>query len=172
MNNGPRFVPWRHRMEGVVALGIAFWLGGCAGTSIGVPVPIAAEQTAQDRAAELRSEIDSWLGTPHRLGGLSRRGIDCSGLVMTLYDQIYGIRLPRTTVAQMRMGQRISRIDLEVSDLVFFKPRYMALHVGVYLGGGQFVHVSSRRGVTISNLTEDFWRQCYFAGRRLLPLAQ
>jgi probable lipoprotein NlpC len=57
----------------------------------------------------LRAEIQSWLGTPHRMGGMSRRGIDCSGLVVVLYDDLFDLRLPRTTTALMRRGRRVEK---------------------------------------------------------------
>ncbi|HSO19427.1 MAG TPA: NlpC/P60 family protein, partial [Desulfosarcina sp.] len=110
----------------------------------------------------------SWLGTPHRLGGMNRRGIDCSGLVVVLYDDLFDRRLPRTTRGLMRTGRPVGRNDLSGGDLVFFKPAGKSHHVGVYLGGGEFVHTSTTYGVTISRMDDDFWRRCYLTGRRLL----
>ena len=117
----------------------------------------------------LRTEIRSWLGTPHRMGGMSRRGIDCSGLVVSLYRDLFDMQLPRTTRAQMRSGRWVARSNLVPGDLVFFKPATKTHHVGIYLGKGEFVHTSTRKGVMISRLDDDFWRSCYLTGRRLLP---
>ena len=63
-----------------------------------------------------------WEGTPHRMGGTSRNGVDCSGFVMTLYQKLFQIRLPRTTKDQVRLGQWVSKDGLKPGDLVFFHP--------------------------------------------------
>ena len=118
----------------------------------------------------LRTAIQPWLGTPHRMGGLSRRGIDCSGLVVVLYDDLFDMRLPRTTTALMRKGRRMEKRNLAAGDLVFFKPATKFHHVGIYLGHGEFVHTSTSSGVMLSRMDDDFWRQCYLTSRRLLPV--
>ena len=116
----------------------------------------------------LRAEIQSWLGTRHRLGGGSRRGIDCSGLVVVVYETLFDLKLPRTTADLIHFGQRVDKKNLVGGDLVFFKPGYKSRHVGIYLGGGEFAHASSSQGVVISRLDDGFWRQCYVVGRRVL----
>jgi cell wall-associated NlpC family hydrolase len=95
------------------------------------PVSSLGGETAEQM---LRAEILSWLGTPHRMGGMSRRGIDCSGLVVILYDDLFNLRLPRTTRALMRAGWRVDRENLVAGDLVFFTPKSRTHHVGIYLG--------------------------------------
>ena len=133
------------------------------------PEPVGASVGSRPTERMLRSEIQSWLGTPHRMGGMSRRGIDCSGLAVSLYRDLFGIHLPRTTRVQMRSGRWVERDGLLPGDLVFFKPVSKTHHVGIYLGSGEFVHASTRRGVMISRMDDDFWRGCYLTGRRLLP---
>ena len=143
---------------------------GCATTA--VPdrgqVPAAPLPANQRPEQMLRAEIQSWLGAPHRMGGMSQRGIDCSGLVVILYDDLFDMRLPRTTRALMRTGRRVDRNSLAAGDLVFFKPATKYHHVGIYLGRGEFVHTSTTYGVMISRIDDDFWRRCYLSGRRLL----
>lgn len=138
-----------------------------------------ATQTASERSAEpvrraesgtermLRAGIRPWLGTPHRLGGMSRRGIDCSGLVVILYEDLFGEQLPRTTAALIHRGRRVARRNLTPGDLVFFKPGSKARHVGIYLGHGEFVHASTSHGVMISRMDDVFWQDCYLTSRRL-----
>ncbi|MBC2709680.1 MAG: C40 family peptidase [Desulfosarcina sp.] len=128
--------------------------------------PLAADGARPEQM--LRSEIPSWLGTPHRMGGVSRQGIDCSGLVVVLYDGLFDMRLPRTTTALMRTGRRVEKQNLAAGDLVFFKPGTKVNHVGIYLSHGEFVHTSTSNGVTISRMDDDFWRRCYLTSRRLL----
>lgn len=99
---------------------------------------------------------------------MSRRGIDCSGLVVILYDDLFDMHLPRTTRSLMRMGRRVEIQHLAAGDLVFFKPGAKVHHVGIYLGHGEFVHTSTSQGVRISRMDHDYWRRCYLGSRRLL----
>ena len=151
---------------GVVAVLLLWMAGGCAPPT---PSPLAVSPTAQGAATEqlLRAEIRSWLGTPYRMGGMSRRGIDCSGLVVVLYDALFDLRLPRTTASLMRTGERVAPNQLSAGDLVFFKPGFKIRHVGIFLGDGEFAHASTSRGVMISRLDEAFWQTCYLTGRRV-----
>lgn len=106
--------------------------------------------------------IDKWLGSPHRLGGMKPSGIDCSGFVGILYREVYGKDLPRTS---RDMGSQVKRKyerQLREGDLVFFSFGGRNIdHVGVYLHNNKFVHVSTRRGVIISDI-KDSWYYKYF----------
>ena len=121
-----------------------------------------------DIAGQLRAEVRSWEGTPHRLGGNNRRGIDCSGLVVRIYRDLFALQLPRTTAALSKTGQAVAPAHLAPGDLVFFRFSGGKRHVGIYLGRGQFAHASYRRGVMISRLDEPHWRASYWTARRLL----
>ncbi|MEM1054954.1 MAG: NlpC/P60 family protein [Bacteroidota bacterium] len=129
----------------------------------------AAEATHHAMVASaIRTEGQDWLGTPYRWGGTTRRGIDCSAFVQQLVQQTFDIELPRTTATQVHRGVRISRDDLVPGDLVFFRRRGVR-HVGVYLGGGEFIHASSSRGVTVSTMESGYWARYYWQSRRILP---
>jgi probable lipoprotein NlpC len=140
---------------------------GCA-TTAPDPEPSHFPDGGNRSEQVLRAEIQPWLGTPHRMGGMNRRGIDCSGLVVVLYDDLFNLRLPRTTTALMRSGRRVEKTQLAAGDLLFFKPRSKVHHVGIYLGQGEFVHASTSYGVMVSRINDEFWRRCYLTGRRLL----
>ncbi len=155
-------------LPGVLTVAVLIIVVGCAASREPVSRHRGADSHESGVEQRLRAEITSWLGTPHRLGGLSRRGIDCSGLVVVVYEALFDRHLPRTTTRQMRVGRRIERSALRPGDLVFFKPRTKLHHVGIYLGQGEFVHTSTSRGVMVSRMDDDFWRQCYLTGRRLL----
>jgi cell wall-associated NlpC family hydrolase len=155
-------------MGGLFLVLLALVTSGCATSSVPDPKPVLSTSGRAGTAQMLRTEIQSWLGTPHRMGGRSRRGIDCSGLVVVLYEDLFDRRLPRTTTALMREGRRVERHNLTAGDLVFFKPATKFHHVGIYLGKGEFVHTSTRYGVMLSRMDDDFWRQCYLTSRRLL----
>lgn len=116
--------------------------------------------------ADLEAQYLAWKGTPYRLGGMSRRGVDCSGFVSRVFDDLYGMDLPRTTEHQADLGYSIDRDELQVADLVFFKTGWQTRHVGIYMGGGEFLHASTSRGVIISSLDNPYWRRHYWTSRR------
>ena len=122
-------------------------------------------------AAALHEEGEDWIGTRYRYGGTTRRGIDCSAFVQTMLRDALGIKLPRTTAMQVRLGEAISRDELLPADLVFFRRRGIR-HVGIYLGDGEFIHASSGRGVIISNLTEGYYRRHFWKARRVVDNPQ
>ena len=115
----------------------------------------------------LRQDGPNWIGIPYRWGGTTRRGIDCSAFVQQYVRQNLGIELPRTTAFQRYEGVEIDKTELQAGDLVFFRRRGIR-HVGVYLSDGEFIHASSSRGVTISNLDESYWTRHYWMSRRIL----
>lgn len=116
----------------------------------------------------LRAEANQWRGTPHRMGGNDREGVDCSGLVVQVYKNLFNIRLPRTTREQLRVGIRVQRSRIQAGDLLFFLPEDKTNHVGIYLGGGEFVHASNSEGVMISEMSDPYWRGIFSTARRVL----
>jgi cell wall-associated NlpC family hydrolase len=118
---------------------------------------------------QIRSEFELWEGTRHKLGGMGLNGVDCSGFVRHVYQKLFNIELPRTTKGQVTRGRQVKRSELRAGDLVFFKPPYTPRHVGIYLGDGEFVHTSSRKGVVISRIGPAYWSKYFWTGRRILP---
>lgn len=116
----------------------------------------------------LRSEYQYWRGTPYRLGGTTKKGIDCSALIQAIYRNSFKIKIPRTTREQVKLGSHVNRSELEVSDLVFFKSTRKVRHVGIYLGNNQFLHASVSKGVIISSLDNSYWNAHYWKSRRAI----
>jgi peptidoglycan DL-endopeptidase CwlO len=107
----------------------------------------------------------SQLGTPYVWAGSAPGGFDCSGLVMWAYSQV-GVALPHSTYAQWGYGVSVSRDQLQPGDLVFFDGLG---HVGIYIGGGQFVHAPHTGDVVkISSLDESWYASTYVGARRIL----
>ena len=107
----------------------------------------------------------SQLGTPYVWAGSAPGGFDCSGLVMWAYAQV-GVSLPHSTYAQWAYGVSVSRDQLQPGDLVFFDGLG---HVGIYIGGGQFVHAPHTGDVVkISSLDESWYASTYVGARRIL----
>ena len=114
--------------------------------------------------------IDDWYNTRYRMGGCTKRGIDCSSFTSRLMDAVYGQCLPRTSKEQYHSSDRINRNELKEGDLVFFNTRGRISHVGVYLTNGYFVHSSSSNGVSISSMDESYYEERYAgAGRTFIP---
>ncbi|MDX2453384.1 C40 family peptidase [Desulfosarcina sp.] len=123
---------------------------------------------AGDLEMQLRAEASRWHGTPHRMGGTDLNGVDCSGLVQRIDRDLFGLQMPRTARQQSLRGIGVGQHDLEPGDLVFFRPPGKKDHVGIYLGKGEFVHTSAKRGVMVSRMDLNYWRKYYWKSRRIL----
>jgi cell wall-associated NlpC family hydrolase len=129
--------------------------------------PLSSPTTdASQRATlqQLYAQHQQWRGTPYRLGGQSRAGIDCSAFVQTTFMDQFGIALPRTTRQQLDVGKQIDKADLQAGDLVFFRN---GQHVGIYLEEDKFLHASTRLGVTISSMNNVYWSRKYWRSIRV-----
>lgn len=107
--------------------------------------------------------IDNWIGVQHRIGGMDKKGIDCSGFTNLLEKEVYNKALPRVARQMAEEIKRKYEDELQEGDLVFFDfdgQRYS--HVGVYLHNNKFVHASTSKGVIISDL-KDPWYYKYFS---------
>lgn len=115
-------------------------------------------------------EAYSWIGTPYKYGGETKKGADCSGMIMAIFRDVAGLKLPRNSAAQHDYCVRISRRELEPGDLVFFtgaKGMGNISHVGLYVGKGRMIHSSSSRGVIVSDLSEKYYDKHYSSSGRV-----
>jgi len=119
---------------------------------------------------QFEKKVKEYLGVPYRRGGASKNGMDCSGFVRTLYDDLFNIELPHSSREQYRFPvlHKISKVRMQPGDLLFFsdKKKKRVNHVGVYLSGGRFIHASSSLGITVSRLTESYWQKRFVGSRR------
>jgi murein DD-endopeptidase / murein LD-carboxypeptidase len=115
---------------------------------------------------------ESLLGTRHVMGGYSASGLDCSGLVKLAHAR-FGVDLPHSSLEQARYGTIISETEeLKRGDLVFFHSTYatpkLITHAGIYLGENKFIHTSTSRGVSISEVFDSgYWQEHYLFATRL-----
>lgn len=130
----------------------------------------SSQNNSSSRGQQIANFAMQFRGYRYVWGGASRAGFDCSGLVTYVFRN-FGISVSRTASAQFRNnGVQVSRSDLRPGDLVFFTARGGSTinHVGIYIGGGQFIHASSPSvGVIVSNLNgshSDRW----FGAKRLV----
>jgi hypothetical protein len=106
--------------------------------------------------------IDNWIGVPYRIGGIDKKGVDCSGFIFLLEKEVFNKDLPRTARTMAEKIKRKYEQDLEEGDLVFFDfDGQKFSHVGFYLHNNKFVHASTSKGVIISDL-KDPWYYKYF----------
>lgn len=95
---------------------------------------------------------ESWLGVSYKYAGNTKAGVDCSGFVKNVYNEV-GVELPRTSGEQYLVT--IPTDQPNVGDLVFFKKRDQIYHVGIYVGNNQMIHASSQKGVIKQSLDEN-----------------
>lgn len=110
------------------------------------------------------------LGIKYRWGGTTTKGFDCSGYVKYVYNK-FGISLSRTSRSQAKNGTYVKKANLKVGDLVFFDTnggKNRINHVGIYMGGGKFIHSSSSHSkVVVSSLNSGFYAKTYMTARRV-----
>jgi cell wall-associated NlpC family hydrolase len=157
----------------ILLLGCILSLSGCLSTperldqqEQRLEQQLSQAETRQDhslmdgRRMELIGQALSLIGIPYRLGGSSpEQGFDCSGLVQYSLNNI-GVQTPRTTAEQFSQAQPKPVDDLLPGDLIFFRIDRATNHVGIYLGGGDFIH-APRAGspVRLESLHKSYWRK-------------
>ncbi len=147
----------------LLLLAASLFGGGCAHESVMPSAP--AGNSVAERAAAYAERM---VGRPYRHGGADPSGFDCSGLVKYSYARA-GVDLPHGTYQLLRLSRPVSPRHLRRGDLLFFDQQgRKASHVGIYLGGGRFVHApSTGKRVYISKLSEPYWRRHLSSARRL-----
>ncbi|MBV9620985.1 MAG: C40 family peptidase [Gammaproteobacteria bacterium] len=138
-------------MRAAPLLAAALLLAGCAARPARPPAPAGPGEALAARAAAL-------IGTPYQFGGADAGGFDCSGLTHYVHAAL-GIAIPRTAAGQQRSVAPVPLQKIFPGDLLFFRIAGPGVdHVGVYLGGGRFVH-APRAGVAVrsARLSERFY---------------
>lgn len=120
----------------------------------------------------LYTEASKWLGVKHKYGGNTRKGVDCSGLVVQIYSQVYGKKLKRSSADILKHNcRKVGRGKLQEGDLVFFRTgggkKKVPNHVGIYLKNQRFVHASSSKGVIVSDLNDPYYLRSWITGGRV-----
>jgi cell wall-associated NlpC family hydrolase len=164
------------------ALLFAVTTAGCASSTGAVPKPFprpgeavpdrtppAQPVIAAPDAYSIAGTALSLRGAPYRDGGSDPSGFDCSGFVRYVFAQ-HGVQLPRTVTEQFRAGRRVDVNELQPGDLVFFTTIAPGVsHVGMVIGGDEFVHAPSSSGIVrVEHLGATYWSSRFVGARRVL----
>ena len=164
---------WRNLLGAVIVAAIMLSGSGCRshhvsagrGSAVSRPAPVQHidynDSRLQAPAVALLREADSWIGVPYRYGGDTRKGVDCSALVLNVFEKSLSIKMPRNSRKQAEFCSSVSRDNLIEGDLLFFStPSSREIgHVGIYIGNDCMIHSSSSRGVIVSRITDDYYRR-------------
>jgi cell wall-associated NlpC family hydrolase len=170
-----------HLSLAIVAM--AAMSGACA-TRAGVPRPFpgaalppgAVAPVPQPPAAAtppaLVTTALEFRGVPYRNGGSDPSGFDCSGFVQYVFAK-FGTFLPREVRDQYQAGSSVDLDEVQAGDLLFFETEGRgASHVGMVIGGGEFVHAPSSRGVVrVERYDASYWAQRFVGARRVVVVS-
>ena len=133
------------------------------------PLTIAVRLTSPIKLSMLKS-IDRYRGVPYKWGGDTMKGMDCSGFTMKVFGESANLNIPHNAAAQYKLGAKINRRQLKFGDLVFFRDIESkgVSHVGIYIGGDEFVHASLSKGVINSSMNQKYYKKRYVSARRIL----
>ena len=125
---------------------------------------------SRNEADNLIGSAMGLLGVAYRYGGTSANtGFDCSGFMQHIFRRSMQINLPRTSAEQARMGEPVSRSDLQPGDMVFFNTAGRRIsHVGLYIGNNRFIHAPrTGKNIEITSLSNKYWNSKYVTARRV-----
>ncbi|MEJ8597686.1 C40 family peptidase [Riemerella anatipestifer] len=122
---------------------------------------------------EILNQANTYLGTPYRYGGTTRSGIDCSAFVLSVFNEVTGISLPRVAASQAQEGEMVPKEELQKGDLVFFSHGRRISHVGIVQeitedGDIKFIHAATSKGVMVSSLSDKYWGPRYKFAKRVI----
>jgi len=152
--------PRRAALAGMFLFLVVSMIAGCSSVS-------RAPDRAEERGAAIARAASQLIGTPYHFGSADAEGFDCSGLVFYSFEQI-GQKVPRTAADQRKAAERVSRDDLELGDLVFFRSSKGRVdHVGIYAGEGRFIHApNSGSVVSYAYLDDPYYRSHFVSAGR------
>ncbi len=156
-----------NRLTMKIVLACSLLMTGLFGSMIGSNSKASA---ATPESLDLISYGKEHIGTPYRYGAPAgvTYAFDCSSYVQYVFGK-FGVDLPRTSISQAYTGQKVDIGFLSVGDLVFFRTLGGGIsHVAIYAGNGMILHASSSKGVTLTSMETNYWKNAYVSARRVL----
>ncbi|MGD8628671.1 MAG: C40 family peptidase [bacterium] len=154
-------------IAGMAVLAATAGIHGCGASSAPVyrdDIGWEDDRLPSASRGRLLDELNRYQGTPYMSGGTTPGGIDCSGLVNSVYASL-GVNLPRTVLEQFGQGVSRSRKDVKTGDLIFFGKQGRPTHVGIAVTNREMMHSSSSRGVVLDGI-DEFARSLRIVGIR------
>lgn len=152
----------------VMLIALALFTAGCRSSHkkmSSVTEETVAVSNHHDRQGKIVKEAMSWLGTPYKYAGSEKgKGTDCSGMVVKVYEDVKGQKLPRNSKQQSEFCKKLRKKDVKPGDLVFFatgKDANRISHVGIMIDETQFIHASTKRGVILSEMTTPYYERTF-----------
>ncbi len=129
---------------------------------------LSSRGSTDEAGDNILSIATSLMGSPYSYGSSGPNSFDCSGFTSYVFNKV-GINMPHNAAAQASLGTHVKETDLQPNDLVFFG--YYGSqginHVGIYVGGGKFIHASTNEGVRYSSLNDAYYSSNYRGARRI-----
>lgn len=114
---------------------------------------------------QIIEEAVTWLGTPYKYAAAEKgEATDCSGMVMKVYEEAAGLKLPRNSAKQAEFCEEMNASDVDTGDLVFFatgKDPNKVSHVGIVLDNENFIHASASKGVVVSKFSNNYYQRTF-----------
>ncbi|MCL2276429.1 MAG: C40 family peptidase [Treponema sp.] len=137
------------------------------------------EEKAQAYMNARRRVIEAankYIGVPYVYGGMTSAGLDCSGFICLSFQDALGVSLPRSAAGLYSWTVRVALENAQPGDFLFFRTSNTSsiTHVGLYLGGGRFMHAASagpQTGVIISGMDEAYYINAFAGAGRAFPAA-
>lgn len=146
------------------------------GDYVNVEAPSSSSSTEAQQASNAKSGInndlvknaEAYLGVPYKWAGTSKKGMDCSGFILTVFNETYNLKLPHSSKALKKMGSSVDKDELKLGDIVLFGNFLGIHHAGIYVSDGRFIHSATSKGVMYSMLSESYYAKRYKGARRVL----
>jgi cell wall-associated NlpC family hydrolase len=154
---------YRNKLMIICLLVVVGWFGATL-------VSPAKAGAATEESLGLLAIGKKYIGVDYKYGSASGNdnSFDCSSYTQYVFKKL-GVELPRTSVAQSNLGEKVGKGNLSVGDLVFFKTGGNGIsHVAIYAGNGNILHASSSKGVAITSMESSYWTKSYVTARRIL----
>lgn len=155
----------------IISAALVSCLSGCRSSKhknevvVEETVVVKESKRLKGERKKIVEETMTWIGTPYKYAGSDKKnGTDCSGMVVRVYEDVTGTKLPRNSKQQSEFCTKLKSEDVKPGDLVFFatgKSSTTVSHVGIMIDNNRFVHSSTKKGVILSEMTTPYYQRTF-----------